>query len=131
MIKSFWRRWRNLVTGTKNIIKWAPVIYKDRDWDHWHIYEILKTKLQHQANYLLQHGHLENSAKYAQQMLKCIEMIDTVQNERVIDEYLASVDPYDESKLSWEKLDEAETKQREAKKDLFTYIEEHIEYWWD
>lgn len=131
MIKNLKYKWRSLVTGIRNLIKWAPVIYKDRDWDQWFIYQILKTKLQHQADYLTKHGHLENSLKYAQQIHKCIEMIDIVQNERVIEDYLSSVNPYEDGKLSWEALDEVETKHRQAKKDLFEYLEKNIEYWWD
>lgn len=108
-----------------------PVIYKDRNWDHWFIFEILKTKLQHQADYFLEHGHLENSLKHAEEMLKCIEMIDVVQNEKIIDEYLLSIDIYNDDELAWSKLNEVELKQQQAKKDLFLYLEENIHRWWD
>lgn len=131
MIQNLRYKWRSLIVGIRNLVKWAPIIYKDRSWDQWFIYEILKTKLQYQADYFLEHGHLENSTKYAQQMLKCIEMIDIVQNEKIIDEYLSSADPYDDGELSWERLDAIDKKQAQAKKDLFIYIEEHIEHWWD
>ena len=30
-------RIRSLLTGCKNIIRWSPTIFKDRDWDHWYI----------------------------------------------------------------------------------------------
>ena len=131
MIQNLKYKWRSLVIGIKNLIKWAPVIYKDRDWDHWFIYQILKTKLQHQADYVLKHGHLENSTKYAQQMLKCIEMIDIVQNEKIIDDYLLSIDVRSGNELSCDDVVEADAKQAQAKKDLFQYMEENIDHWWD
>lgn len=122
---------RRTITGIKNLIKWAPIIWKDRDWDHWYIYQILKTKLQHQADYTLKYGHLENSTKYAQQMLKCIEMIDVVQNEKIIDEYLSLIDISNIDELVWNNVAEADAKQAQAKKDLFKYMEENIDHWWD
>lgn len=108
-----------------------PVIYKDRNWDQWFIFEILKTKLQHQADYFIEHGHLENSLKYAQEMLECIEMIDIVQNEKIIDDYLSSIDPYEDDELAWSKLQEIDIKQQQAKKDLFAYLDKNIQHWWD
>ena len=131
MIQNLLSKWRNFTYGVKNIIKWMPVIYKDRNWDQWFIYEILKTKLEHQAEYMLHHGHLENSIKYAEEIHKCIEMINTVQNETIIDTELASINLQDDSQEVWEKLSEADRKQTQAKKDLFVYMEEHIEHWWD
>lgn len=132
MIRNLKYKWRNLVTGIRNLIKWAPIIYRDRNWDHWFIYEMLKTKLQHQADYFLKHGHLENSVKYAEQMLKCIEMINVVQNEKIIDDYLFSIDPYgNEEELNWNKLKEIDQKQQQAKEDLFKFLEQNIEHWWD
>jgi len=131
MIQNLKYKWRSLVTGIRNLIKWAPVIYKDRDWDQWFIYEILKTKLRHQANYFLKEGHLVSSEKHALQILECIEMIEIVQNEKILDEYISTVDIYTDSTMSWEELDAAEGKQRRAKKDLFKHLEKNIDYWWD
>ena len=36
---------RDFIEGIKNLIKWFPIIWKDRNWDHSYIYEILKFKL--------------------------------------------------------------------------------------
>jgi len=40
---------KNLYRGIKNLIKWFKVVWKDRDWDHTHIYEVLRFKLEDQA----------------------------------------------------------------------------------
>ena len=47
--------WRNLhwriryfVGGIKNIFRWIPTLYKDKDWDQYHIYTILQKKIEFQ-----------------------------------------------------------------------------------
>ena len=34
------------VRGVKNIVKWAPTIYKDSDWDYTSIYTIMQKKIE-------------------------------------------------------------------------------------
>ena len=41
-------RIRNFLIGCKNIIKWSPTLFKDRDWDQYHIYTILQKKIEFQ-----------------------------------------------------------------------------------
>lgn len=41
-------RIRNFFIGCKNIIKWAPTLFNDRDWDQYHIYTILQKKIEFQ-----------------------------------------------------------------------------------
>jgi hypothetical protein len=41
-------RIRNFIIGCKNIIKWSPTLFKDRDWDQYHIYTILQKKIEFQ-----------------------------------------------------------------------------------
>ncbi len=36
---------RSIKYGIKNLITWFPIIWKDRDWDHWYLYKILRFKL--------------------------------------------------------------------------------------
>jgi hypothetical protein len=49
---TIWKRlhWRirNFLIGCKNIIKWTPTLFKDRDWDQYHIYTILQKKIEFQ-----------------------------------------------------------------------------------
>ena len=49
---TIWKRlhWRirSFLIGCKNIIKWTPTLFKDRDWDQYHIYTILQKKIEFQ-----------------------------------------------------------------------------------
>ena len=39
-------------SGVKNLWRWFPTIWRDRDWDGDFIFEILRVKLEHQAKYI-------------------------------------------------------------------------------
>lgn len=42
----------DFVRGVKNLWVWFPVIWKDRNWDDHFIFELLRVKLQKQADYI-------------------------------------------------------------------------------
>lgn len=121
-------KWKNFTTGVKNFWKWRKAIYWDRDWDHWYIYEILKTKLRFQAEYMLNHGVTEKSTEVAKQLLGCAEMIDKIQNEYYIDEAIQSLGNKQWSDEMW---DEGIKKHEEVKSRLYKTIQDNIETWWD
>jgi len=119
---------KNILTGLKNLWKWRKVIYSDRDWDHWHILEILKTKLKFQAEHFIKDGVTESAGKHAKQMLECVDLVDKVQTEYYID--LAINGLVDEGWTD-EMFNEVAKKQDEARKRLFKLLEKNIEHWWD
>jgi hypothetical protein len=55
------RRWlryvprplKNLVQGIYNIIRWIPTIYRDRDWDHAFLNDMLQKKLEYMRKELV------------------------------------------------------------------------------
>jgi hypothetical protein len=83
----FWWKWeakhlhRDFYIGIKNLIRWFPIIWKDRDWDDHYIWEILKTKLQNQAEYIGGNGHHVNAERDAERMMLCVRLIDKIQSE--------------------------------------------------
>ena len=100
---------KTIWVGIKNIWKWFPVIWKDRDWDYYYIYQVLKFKLEKQANYLIKHGSHENANRDAELMMTCVRLIDNLQNE--------SYPSY--------------TQHNKAKRLLFKIMNDNIESWWD
>ena len=116
---------KEVIAGIKNLWRWRKVIYNDRDWDQWYIYEILKTKLQHQSEHFLKHGWTVDTPKDAAKMRECIELIEIVQNEVIIDGALQN------DKWTEEEIDAAVEEHHKARKQLFNLMEKHIEEWWD
>lgn len=51
-----WFKWdakhfhRDVAYGFKNLWKWFPIIWKDRDWDDHFIFEVLKFKIKNTAD---------------------------------------------------------------------------------
>jgi len=112
--------------GITNLYRWRKVIYRDKDFDHWYIYEILKTKLQFQVEHIRKYGMHESANEDVAKIRECIELLDKVQNEYYIDEFLRS-------KAGWDQdsSEQAIQKHDNARKELFKLLEENIEDWWD
>lgn len=113
---------KNLFSRIKNVYRWIPVLWKDQDWDHWFIYQILITKLKHQEHYIRTHGHLENGEEVCRVLRRCIYLADMVQNEKYLD------DCFNQDDI---KFDDCIQKHNNARKELFELIEKNIETWWD
>lgn len=79
---------KTIKNGFKNIWYWLPVIWKDRNWDHRYILEILKHKLEAQANYIGKHGLHLNNWKDERDMMICVRLINRVNEEFYQMEYM-------------------------------------------
>ena len=101
-IKDFFR---SIKLGVPNLITWLPVIWKDRDWDHYFLYIIIQFKLKQMEKLQRQYGVSTNSNDYADQMKVCILLL-----ERLIkSDYLTNtLKPHEkkwgESKLNFNRI---------------------------
>ena len=86
---------KDFTHGVKNLIRWFPVIWKDRDWDDHYIWEIWKKKLSFQAEHIYKHGHHVNNVYDAERMRICVRLIDDIQHEFYSSEFM----DYHESKM--------------------------------
>ena len=116
---------KSIIRQIRKLVRWIPIIWRDRDWDYYFIYEILKQKLIDQEEYIRKDGiHLYNQED-ASSIKKAIEMIEIVQTEYHIDKYL--------TEKEWTKggLDKSVKDHDNAKEELFKYLSDNIEKWWD
>ena len=126
-----WFRWefkyqhKYIKYGVKNLYKWFWVIWKDRDWDHHYIFEVLKFKLEKQADHLAENGFHNNAQRDAELMMTCVQLIDKLQNEYYYDELCKS------GVRSYEAVQIVIAKHKKAKRLLFKIMNERIESWWD
>jgi len=80
-------RLRELRRSIQKLYYWFHIIWKDRDWDHDYIFEILKHKLKSQSKYLeTQDSHLRVQQDVRRIKL-CISLIAKVQDETYKMEY--------------------------------------------
>jgi hypothetical protein len=126
-----WVRWKlpyqhkYIKYGVQNLYKWFWVIWKDRDWDHHYIFQILKFKLEKQAKHLADVGFHNDAQRDAELMMTCVRLIDKLQNEYYYDELCKS------GVRSSEAVQNVIAKHKKAKRLLFKIMNDRIEEWWD
>ena len=119
-------RIKQKIKQLRKLIRWIPILWNDRDWDYYFVYEILKQKLIDTEKHIREDGvHMFNN-KDADSILKAIDMIEKVQNEYHFDKYM-SENP------EWTNvgMEEAIAAHDKAKRELFKYLNNNIEKWWD
>ena len=75
--KLHWRI-RYFFYGVKNIIRWIPTMYHDRDWDGDYILKILQKKIEHQRKELVnanRHMNIDRDNRYMTLALNLLERV--------------------------------------------------------
>jgi len=93
--------------GFSNLITWFPVIWKDRNWDHYFIYVMLRHKLHLMEQLIRHHGMHVNNIKDADGIKKCVLLLDRL----IADEYGENAFmPHDKkwgkAEMSWHDIDD-------------------------
>lgn len=80
---------RGFVQGIKNLIRWFPLIWKDKDWDHWFLEEMMIQKLNNMADFfedpLLARTH--DATYRGKQMRIAADLLRLCQKQYYSDEY--------------------------------------------
>jgi hypothetical protein len=80
--------WRDFKCGVKNLWYWLPIIWKDRNWDHQYIFDILSHKLKAQSKYIGDMDTHTRAKRDAEVMMTCVRLIEKVQDEFYSMEYM-------------------------------------------
>ena len=92
-IKRWWR-WngrylhRDIQYGVQNLIRWFPIIWKDRDWDQAYIWDMLERKLRNQSYHIKHYGHHVDTDHDSRNMLICANLIKKIKDEHYDMEYM-------------------------------------------
>jgi len=109
---------RNLVEGLKNLKFWLPIIWKDRDFDHYYFFRILSAKLGRMED-CIRNGVFESSEETANKLLIAKECCERLNKEEYCDDLEVS-----ESEIGY-------AKQREDLEVLTRIIREESLSWWN
>jgi hypothetical protein len=93
---------RDFIHGVKNLWKWFPTIWKDRDWDDHYIFELLRVKLQNQAKYIGGRDIHTTAKRDAERMRLVARLIKLQQDDYYGMEYME----YHETKYDFIPTDE-------------------------
>jgi len=105
-IKDFFR---SIKIGVPNLIRWFPVIWKDRDWDHQFIFQIFRHKLHLTEQFIRRYGIHTNNIDDADKIKLCVNLLDRL----IKDEYHENAFKHHEEKwgppeLNWHDSEEHE-----------------------
>lgn len=82
-----WFRWeakhlhKDIIKGFKNLWKWFLLVWRDRDWDHHFIFEVLKFKIKNTANYIKSNDRYVGADRDYEIMMTCVRLIEKIQSE--------------------------------------------------
>jgi len=143
---------KNLKKGIINFWVWKKIIYQDRNWDQFYIYEILQFKIRNQAKYIKKRNFYVGALRDAEVMELCDRLIEKVKTE------FYELEPYDYKinnqlqvyfakypkiyqQVKQENPDEKTDRRigylmgykvhEKARKILFNVLQNNIEKWWD
>ena len=151
--------WRNLITGIENIIRWTPVIWKDRDFDDGYVIRLLYYKFKFMEQFLQsENAHARDAKKTAMQVMVaknlCKRLWDQMYLSNALTNYRSKYgDPeifhfepsktpgYDKLVLDWKTKQQEKEYKRASKHSrymknqdfeyLCTYLNKHFRSWWD
>ena len=79
---------KDFINGVKNLWKWFPTIWKDRDWDDSFIFDLLIQKLKNQSKYIGKRDYHTRAKRDAEIMMTCVRLLEKVKVEEYGIEYL-------------------------------------------
>lgn len=77
---------KDIYKGIKNIIKWMPLVWRDRDWDYHYFLQIMKFKLNNMNKELKNSEFLAYTDTKAIKALKiCVNLLDRLDKDEYND----------------------------------------------
>jgi len=92
---------KDFIHGVKNFIRWAPTIWKDRDYGQSYIYDILSKKLEFQSEYIGRRNYHTRAKRDAEVMMLVTRLIKKSRDEEYGMEYM----DYQESSIDFVEID--------------------------
>lgn len=147
----FYRRiyisWHSFCHGVSNLIKWAPLVWKDRDYDYSFIEDLLRFKLRNMMHFF--NGpdtDMLNAYKYAEEIEEVLYLLDRLHDDNYIEEVSPGFfDKYftddfekiineiteEERKFNISVYNQAEALEKEDRRRAYQLLSERIKSWWD
>jgi hypothetical protein len=141
----------NIKNGVENCYLWIKTIWVDKQWDDYFFLKIMKLKLTLMEKYFRHHGMSTESVKDADNIKRCITLLDRILNDNYSEEafaeynrkYKINNDDFDLASITKPIVDptqqadfksaiQIETDMKENDfNELFKIIRENIQSWWD
>ena len=153
-------KYYNLKQGIKNLIRWIPVVWRDRDYDQSFVFYILYHKFKHMEDYfrgdncwgadaekyadeikvaknlckrLYEEDYLENALFWHDKKFESINLADLFEPSSEYEGYSIYVGDRNEARDKSFKgcCKHSDYMEKQDKDYLFSYLYKHLDGWWD
>ena len=87
LMKTLKREIKEFFRSVKHLIKWFPVIWKDRDWDHYYLLTIMQFKMNGVEEYISKANRHEDVPKISRNLKLCSSLIEKIKTGHYEVEY--------------------------------------------
>lgn len=85
-LRNLWHKVRRFPTNVHNLIKWFPVIWRDRDFDQYYLLKVMEFKMSEMAKLHREYGVTEGKFDTADQLEQCVSLIQKITEGNYTDE---------------------------------------------
>ncbi len=125
-IKNLQHMWWDFTAGVSNLVRWFPVVWRDRDFDHAYLLAVMEFKFKSMADSFERRSMHVNGERDVRQLRVCAELCKRLRE----DEYL---------ERHWDRTTKASEKAtiglpdeiaRQDQRALGIMIGRHLRRWW-
>lgn len=81
MVMGLKNTYLNVYNGIRNVKKWLPIIWKDRDWDYTYLMAMMDKKLKNMGELHENYGYGERSGEYAKDLKEASKLAKRLSEE--------------------------------------------------
>ena len=121
------RRMRRLIGNIYNVYKWLPIIWKDKDFDHYFVEVMLYYKLKSMLDFFeSKHAVTDWSVPEQAKALQALRICVTILDRRLTEFYILNLST--EATEQFEIIRQCEERDMQVFGKLFS---KYLSYWWD
>ena len=79
-MKTLKKKIRELCRSIMHLIKWFPIIWKDRDWDHYYLLTIMQFKIDNTEKYISKANRHDDVPQISRNLKLCSSLIDKIKS---------------------------------------------------
>lgn len=124
--------WHDLKAGVRNVVRWLPVVWYDRDWDHSYLLRIMETKMRFMSIHMREYGQVTSALRSSRRLAVCAELSRRIREDNYLENLTGKV--VSQMRFTPEYQRWSKMAQRNQKKDmayLFRMMDKHLLGWWD
>jgi hypothetical protein len=115
------------VRGVKNIVKWAPTIYKDNDWDYTSIYTIMQKKIEFNRDLIVKNNRHTGVQSDNFWMTLTLNLTQRVKDEAYSTEYFDYIEKNHDFEEIGEKSGDGQNLYRMVSEVVYDNTEKYVQ----